>query len=377
MTTQIHLFVQPYTGTKGGLFSVLVYYQNLVRFPPAGYEYVLELKPAINVPMGRIYQVYRVLNRLGFDIKGLYNRLLLKRRRPSGLVHMACATVEHGDYIVDVEAISNLLPNLGDRRHVAKVGQDLASPRCKAILCWSGFVRDRLQGLYPHLGTKLRVVYPAFEAQPRRPITEVRRITFVGWDFLRKGGWEVLEAVRRAAREHPDIALRCISGVPDAIRADYADVPQIEFTGAVPHDRLYSEVYPTTDLLLFPTRYEAFGLVTLEAFSFGIPVIASDSPVQAELVGAPEFLVPLHRPDVDADGFILLEEESYKRDKASYDEGEVQGLVERIVRLVRDPALAEAESQRVHAEVATGRFSFTARDAAYRDALGPPESGQA
>jgi D-inositol-3-phosphate glycosyltransferase len=38
-----------------------------------------------------------------------------------------------------------------------------------------------------------------------------------------------------------------------------------------------AEVYYDADLLLFPTRYDSFGLVVIEAMAAGLPVIVSDA----------------------------------------------------------------------------------------------------
>jgi len=38
-----------------------------------------------------------------------------------------------------------------------------------------------------------------------------------------------------------------------------------------------TEIYRDADLLIFPTRYEAFPLVVIEAMAAGLPVIVSDS----------------------------------------------------------------------------------------------------
>ena len=45
-----------------------------------------------------------------------------------------------------------------------------------------------------------------------------------------------------------------------------------------------NEIYEETDLLLFPSLYEGFGLPVIEAMSFGIPVIASDIDIMREVV---------------------------------------------------------------------------------------------
>lgn len=44
-------------------------------------------------------------------------------------------------------------------------------------------------------------------------------------------------------------------------------------------------IYSKHDVLIFPSRYEGFGIVQIEAASCGLPVIASDIPITNELIG--------------------------------------------------------------------------------------------
>lgn len=56
------------------------------------------------------------------------------------------------------------------------------------------------------------------------------------------------------------------------------------------------EVYLNHDIFLIPSRYEGFGLVTLEAMECGLPVIGFDIPANKELItnGKNGFLVPCY-----------------------------------------------------------------------------------
>lgn len=56
---------------------------------------------------------------------------------------------------------------------------------------------------------------------------------------------------------------------------EYAQDSNIEFLGFVTRDRL-SQVYRESDVFIFPTLGEGFGLVVLEALSCGLPVICSN-----------------------------------------------------------------------------------------------------
>ncbi len=60
---------------------------------------------------------------------------------------------------------------------------------------------------------------------------------------------------------------------------------QVEFAGRVAHERL-PEYYTRAAVVVLPSRYESFGLVTLEALACGTPVVATRTGV------APEIIVP-------------------------------------------------------------------------------------
>jgi glycosyltransferase involved in cell wall biosynthesis len=49
--------------------------------------------------------------------------------------------------------------------------------------------------------------------------------------------------------------------------------------------------YAHADILLFPSRYEGFGLPIIEAFKYGVPVITSNIPPMADIAGNAAILV--------------------------------------------------------------------------------------
>jgi glycosyltransferase involved in cell wall biosynthesis len=93
---------------------------------------------------------------------------------------------------------------------------------------------------------------------------------WIGQTGYRKGLDVALAAVAEARRDVPGLRLKVI-GVPAGKAADGVD-----WLGVIPQASM-PEVYRDADLLLFPTRYESFGLVVIEAMAAGLPVVVSDA----------------------------------------------------------------------------------------------------
>jgi glycosyltransferase involved in cell wall biosynthesis len=155
---------------------------------------------------------------------------------------------------------------------------------------------------------KLEVIYPGFETPPEvsRERREGFAFLFVGRDFERKGGYEVLEAFDRLAGDVSDVRL-IIAGSdldkpnPDLQTHSWAS-PARRMQGAARLERLIAggrvsfrtwvdqsevrhELYPAADAFLMPTHAEGFGFTNIEAMSFGLPVITSSVGPAEEVVG--------------------------------------------------------------------------------------------
>jgi glycosyltransferase involved in cell wall biosynthesis len=97
---------------------------------------------------------------------------------------------------------------------------------------------------------------------------------WAGQTGYRKGLDVALAAVARARadlrRDHrQDLRLKVV-GVPPGEPADGVD-----WLGVLPPEAM-AGVYRDADLLLYPTRYDSFGMVVIEAMAAGLPVIVSD-----------------------------------------------------------------------------------------------------
>ncbi|MGH8516592.1 MAG: glycosyltransferase, partial [Panacagrimonas sp.] len=87
-----------------------------------------------------------------------------------------------------------------------------------------------------------------------------------------KGVLELPEIVRRAKARLPDLRI-VIAGAGPAEAQLRKELPDATFLGWVDRERL-DRIYASLDLFVFPSKFDTFGNVVLEAFSHGMPVLA-------------------------------------------------------------------------------------------------------
>jgi glycosyltransferase involved in cell wall biosynthesis len=152
---------------------------------------------------------------------------------------------------------------------------------------WFGKSLTRLSGVPPE---KVHVVYPGStsigkpsdEASARRRSAPRRRLLFVGRDFVRKGGAETVAAVAMLRKDvDPHIRLTIAGPATWPMKGPIPD--GVDFVGNVPPERV-AALYDQHDLFVLPSRFEAFGIVFIEALSHGLPCIARDAFAMPELV---------------------------------------------------------------------------------------------
>jgi len=159
--------------------------------------------------------------------------------------------------------------------------------RAKAALCVSGSVREDLVRAYPGV----RAVDMAnFSHLARAPVkTAPRKPPVIGalgrLDEIK--GFDVLLRAAAGLRDQGvDFRLRLAGDGPEmgalkALSQGLGLDGRVEFVGWV---RNPGNFLRTIDLFVMPSRYESFGLVTIEAMAAGVPVIASDIEGPCEIL---------------------------------------------------------------------------------------------
>lgn len=143
----------------------------------------------------------------------------------------------------------------------------------------SGVPKDRVHVVYPGITATGQ---PSEEALRRRQVGPRRRLLFVGSNFVRKGGIETLAAFELLRRDFDADMNLTIAG-PSSWPMNSAVPEGVSFVGRVPPKKV-AALYDEHDLFVMPSRFDAFGIVFIEALSYGLPCIARDAFAMPELV---------------------------------------------------------------------------------------------
>lgn len=135
---------------------------------------------------------------------------------------------------------------------------------------------------------RLRLVFSGIssvkgETPPVELPKGVINLLFVGRFDAPKGIDYLLEHFSKCKRK--DIHLFVIGDnvVGDSEKIPMIDTEKVTFCGWIPHDKL-DEYYKSCDAVIMPSRWEAFGLVGVEAMKYGKPIIVSNRGALPELV---------------------------------------------------------------------------------------------
>lgn len=150
------------------------------------------------------------------------------------------------------------------------------------------------------------------------PLKGARRVVFLGRLEARKGVLPLARAIPLVLRKIPDACFTFVgrsmdSPDPRFTMVDYlrarlgACGSSVQFCDAVQADRV-PEVLAQSDVCIFPSRWESFGLVCAEAMAAARAVVASSSGGMAELLGggAHGELVPPDDPRGISEGIIRM-----------------------------------------------------------------------
>ena len=224
----------------------------------------------------------------------------------------------------------------GGRSHRAWIEAETAAyRRALHLFAFTDVARDSLVNDYGVDPARVSTVgvganfdtMPSLRSKPTGPPT----IAFVGKDFTRKGGWQLLEAFAAIRDQIPEARLRIVgTQIPTAVP------PGVEIVGLLKDRAMVEEVYRESHVFCLPSLFDPGPLVVLEAMALGVPCVLSGSASRhvKEIV------------DDGGGGLVVVA-------------GDVEGLFQALLELLMSPDLAESIGTEARRRVAE-RFTWDA-----------------
>jgi glycosyltransferase involved in cell wall biosynthesis len=239
---------------------------------------------------------------------------------PNGLLHDRFLTADRDDPFAHPIEFDGLIFNVGDlakrlarsfspRRHLTNYLTHFPLRRAARLVAISAFERELLirLGVEP---ARVRLIPQAIDLEfvarvLRTPPAKSPepQLFFIGQLKPRKGFDLFLDAARRVRARFAN--LRCVvvtynvSGQStfDRLVDEYGLRDCVRVVTRIPEEEKI-RLYAQSDVLVFPSRYEGFGLPPLEAMACRVPIVATNIPVLDESItnGENGLLVPRNDP---------------------------------------------------------------------------------
>lgn len=214
---------------------------------------------------------------------------------------------------------------IGNRDSAAKTARkDAELQQADLVLVASTFTQKSLELARDFRGSVVRIPYgaPSLSLSPDKPRDTTRRregalrVLYVGSLGQRKG----LSYLFRAARLlRPAVELTVIGARPLApCAALERELAQVRWVPTCPHREVLAEM-AAHDVFLFPSLFEGFGLVLLEAMAMGLPIVTTPHTAGPDLIteGDEGFIVPIRSVEAIAEKLELLRRNPERRAEMS------------------------------------------------------------
>jgi len=271
-------------------------YKELIENPPTG----LQFSASKLAPAKKYYSLTRdiFLRIVNFAIRTLKLPRMTFVRTDADLIHTnrGIVILNQKPWVLDLDHPVAFV-GFNHREWLKdvyrkKVEKFLLSPKCRKIMPWSQACVKALQSSFPEnwesLRKKTEVVYPATPVFliNKKPHNKIR-LLFTSSLFWHKGGREVLQAFKILRKKYKNVELIVKSDIPEDLKKKY-NFPEIKYLpyreNVLPREKLVQELFAQSDIYVYPSYVDIFGLGLLDAMVAGLPIVASDVFAIPEIV---------------------------------------------------------------------------------------------
>ena len=338
-------------------FSDSPYYQYLRESPPHNVEY-------INADEFRLIQSkikFKINNFLKQNIKktlrlfhGIPNAHYTKTNKQYDLIHCAhCLSLNNRPWVCDIEYAEQFFASnrIRNKKYVLNI---LKKENCRRIIAWTKWSENSILKEFPEIKNKVEIVYPGIPKQKFKKDKKKRiNLLFSSRRFYFKGGLHALEIINRLTKKYENVYGIIVSDVPEEIIKKYSVNNKIKFLGFINKERLFKEVYPNSDIFVYPSYTDTFGFQLTEAMSFGIPVVCVGGHSRKEII------------ETGKTGYVVNERENLNVKSLENLEDYkdiIKEMEKKVELLIKNRKLRERMSNNAIKEIKKGRFSIKERN---------------
>ncbi|MDI3535255.1 MAG: hypothetical protein PWQ82_1620 [Thermosediminibacterales bacterium] len=183
------------------------------------------------------------------------------------------------------------------------------------VICCSKYMKNELQNLFSLPEDKIRIIPNGIEVNTLKDLDikfkrsdyasdDEKIIFFIGRLVEEKGVQIALKAMPIVLAENPNVKFVISGDGPRSpalkkLASELGIAHKVIFTGYI-DDKVRNSLFNASSAAIFPSLYEPFGIVALEAMAAGVPVIVSDTGGFKEIVDEREngLKVPPGNPEM-------------------------------------------------------------------------------
>lgn len=371
-----------YLDVAGKMHSL---YNELVHFPPEGYEFVVEhifldkvSKNISNIDFIYSLQKNALSKLIPVNLAKAYLERFKKIPEDVDLTYSTGHLVFRKEpWVVDFEFVTQLTGyNIKHLKKCKKlVERTLASEYCKGIICWTEASKKTVLGNLDcsKFEQKIEVVPLAVRKKnfTKSYNKDKVKLLFVGssniiGEFELRGGKETLEAFIHLNKKYDNTELVIRSDVSMEIKERYSQIENIRIIDKVIPWKLLEQEFKSADIFILPA-HSSQDVAVLDAMSYELPVITSNVWANPEWVqdGITGFIINYSDPIPHYVGNFIPNWSSLQcmNEYKKVNGKAVDEIIKKLSILIEDEELRRKMGKSGRREIEEGKFSLRRRNA--------------